>query len=630
MKNLFILLIFAVFALNVSAQTKIDLGTQTKGTISGLSGVNVAAPTSTWHVAESQSFDLVYNFNGVSTYTNNTTEAKTTFGTAFAFMFDSTQILYLGKSTKFKDISIGLGVTTTSAPTMVVEYWDGSAWATLTVTDGTASMQNSGTITYTIPGSWAQTAVNGQTYFWARIKFSTTPSTAPSAFYVRPGSNQALSVFSGLTDTVPALEVTATGKTTVNAIAVAPVQSYSVGLRTDRLGRNADFVCAGAKDQVCIQKAITACAGSPCKIQLLMGTFNLTAAIAPLQSNLEISGMGAGRTIVKISNVAASVFQDTTTGTSGAPLENVTIRNMEIDRDLDTKDANTSRKCVFITYARRLTIQNIYGHGSGGTCLGVDFLDGALITHNTIINAGTTTATTGSAGIGIGTNVYASEPVIITDNYINSPGLAGILLESQAGATQTNNMIAANNIITGSGKYGIYNRGVSNVQLHGNIIRGSGVDGIFVTDYAGGVSDNVFISNNIINTSSGFGVKISAAASGNRVENNLFAENVSGSVSWALPTPTACTSPTVTASSGKSFSINVGSACATGALALVMPAAPTGWACAAGNITNAATSVPRQTGAASTTAVTISNYDATGTAANWTSSDVIRVACESY
>lgn len=94
-----------------------------------------------------------------------------------------------------------------------------------------------------------------------------------------------------------------------------------------------------------------------------------------------------------------------------------------------------------------------------------------------------------------------------------------------------------------------------------------------------------------------------------------------------------CTSPTaVTANGTAAFSIGVGTSCSgSQPLVFTLPAATTGWICHGVNTSNAATSSPRQTGAVSTTSVTITNFsETTGLAAAWTNSDNVVVSCMGY
>ena len=95
-----------------------------------------------------------------------------------------------------------------------------------------------------------------------------------------------------------------------------------------------------------------------------------------------------------------------------------------------------------------------------------------------------------------------------------------------------------------------------------------------------------------------------------------------------------CTTPgAVTANGTAAFSLaSVGTSC-SGSQPLVwtLPAATTGWNCTAKNVSNAATSAPAQTGAVSTTSVTITNFNrTTGIAAAWTDADVVVVSCLGY
>ena len=91
-----------------------------------------------------------------------------------------------------------------------------------------------------------------------------------------------------------------------------------------------------------------------------------------------------------------------------------------------------------------------------------------------------------------------------------------------------------------------------------------------------------------------------------------------------------CTSPTVTNTNGTAYiTIDVGTGCSgSQPVTFTLPAATTGWNCYARNITNGATSAPAQTGAVSTTSVTITNFArTTGVAAAWTDGDDVVLSC---
>lgn len=93
-----------------------------------------------------------------------------------------------------------------------------------------------------------------------------------------------------------------------------------------------------------------------------------------------------------------------------------------------------------------------------------------------------------------------------------------------------------------------------------------------------------------------------------------------------------CTTPSsVTALNGTAlFKLaSVGSSCSgSQPLVFTLPAATTGWLCTSRNVTNGATSAPAQTGAVSTTSVTITNFvRTTGVAGAWTNADEVWVSC---
>lgn len=58
--------------------------------------------------------------------------------------------------------------------TVVWEYWNGSAWTTLTTQDNTDQFRNTGvnSVQWTIPTAWATVAVNGVTGYWVRARIS--------------------------------------------------------------------------------------------------------------------------------------------------------------------------------------------------------------------------------------------------------------------------------------------------------------------------------------------------------------------------------------------------------------------------------------------------------------------------
>jgi hypothetical protein len=78
---------------------------------------------------------------------------------------------YFGiENSKFQKISFVQGTDGSIADLVVAwQYYNGTAWTTLSVTDGTTGFSDlTGTVTWTIPSDWAQVTINSQSAFWVR------------------------------------------------------------------------------------------------------------------------------------------------------------------------------------------------------------------------------------------------------------------------------------------------------------------------------------------------------------------------------------------------------------------------------------------------------------------------------
>lgn len=140
-------------------------------------------------------FDKVYLYNGDSGsgYVDNTTEAGTSGGTDFALNNTINDYVYFGAASTFGGIKIEFH-TRGSNYTNVWQYWNGSAWTTLATTtdllsDGTNNFQGDGSVSWTIPSTWAQTSVNSQTKYWIRTYSTTNPIRVARAYYIIPRSS---------------------------------------------------------------------------------------------------------------------------------------------------------------------------------------------------------------------------------------------------------------------------------------------------------------------------------------------------------------------------------------------------------------------------------------------------------
>jgi hypothetical protein len=135
-----------------------------------------------------QFLDYVYMFDGVSTYTNHSVEADTAAGTPFTILADNNDKLYCGKATQFKRFVIDVQTAAVGYTAVTWEYWNGSTWTTLT-TAGTADFSADGTVTFTIPGSWAKTTVNGINAYWIRAQqTAASPATPATLLSIGRGS----------------------------------------------------------------------------------------------------------------------------------------------------------------------------------------------------------------------------------------------------------------------------------------------------------------------------------------------------------------------------------------------------------------------------------------------------------
>jgi len=119
-------------------------------------------------------------------FLDRTTEARLEGGTAFT-MFQTpgtSDEFYMGMPNVFDRAKFDVATAGTTDGTYVWEYWNGASWATLSVTDGTTEFSLDGTVTWTIPGSWATTSVNSVTQYWVRVRMTGVPSTNPTVNFV--------------------------------------------------------------------------------------------------------------------------------------------------------------------------------------------------------------------------------------------------------------------------------------------------------------------------------------------------------------------------------------------------------------------------------------------------------------
>ena len=112
--------------------------------------------------------------------------------------------IYFGSKRPFAGLYVVVGTVNAIASVLTVKYWNGTAWATTSATDNTAStgvtLAQTGTVTWTVPSAWVMAPLNAakggnevgtgdttleigvarEPYYWVRAEVSvllTTPAT---------------------------------------------------------------------------------------------------------------------------------------------------------------------------------------------------------------------------------------------------------------------------------------------------------------------------------------------------------------------------------------------------------------------------------------------------------------------
>jgi hypothetical protein len=126
-------------------------------------------------------FDRVFSFISPSTWTDITLNTSS-FGLITGDVLNVVgDYVYVGKEDQFNEMYFDFQTIMSAGTNRTFEYWNGSAWTALTVTDGTNNWQNDGSVTFTPPGNWATTTVNLVTdLYWVRI------GTVSGTFTVEP------------------------------------------------------------------------------------------------------------------------------------------------------------------------------------------------------------------------------------------------------------------------------------------------------------------------------------------------------------------------------------------------------------------------------------------------------------
>jgi hypothetical protein len=135
----------------------------------------------------SPGFGQVWDYVAVGPVWNDETVDARTYaaGSAVSFMNAVGDILYIGSERPFDGMffrAVGFSV----GLTFDKEYWDGSAWQTLAVTDETSNFTVNGKIFWDFPSDWASSSVNSSdTLFFVRLTV-TAVTASGDAFALIP------------------------------------------------------------------------------------------------------------------------------------------------------------------------------------------------------------------------------------------------------------------------------------------------------------------------------------------------------------------------------------------------------------------------------------------------------------
>jgi hypothetical protein len=141
--------------------------------------------------AETASFDAVYDYLA-DAYVDDTVDAGSGL-TTIEMLSAITEYQYIGDASIFTGIDYTWS-THGNGYTLVIEYWNGSAWVALgdanDLVDNTSNWNTDGLITWTASSAWAKVSVNGSTpYYFIRISSTSAATTVAYASAIKPSSS---------------------------------------------------------------------------------------------------------------------------------------------------------------------------------------------------------------------------------------------------------------------------------------------------------------------------------------------------------------------------------------------------------------------------------------------------------
>lgn len=161
-------------------QARVDPSSTSPSLITPLTGASIATDARLWtlpvaltHTIYGNDFLIAWNDNA-GAFTNITAALNSATTADVTPTNNTNTILYFGSAAAFDQMALAISTAGTGSPAATWEYWNGSAWATLTgITTGVAGDLNftaTGTKVYrwVAPTNWASTSVNGTSAFYIR------------------------------------------------------------------------------------------------------------------------------------------------------------------------------------------------------------------------------------------------------------------------------------------------------------------------------------------------------------------------------------------------------------------------------------------------------------------------------
>lgn len=141
-------------------------------------------------------FDKVYILSG-GVYTDNTSEAGTLKGTPFDLMTSTSEELLLGSSGVVSGMTF-VFFRPGSGYILNIDYSTSSGWGSgatgyngnsIITEDNTTNLRKDGQIRLTLPGTMASSDVNGDNYYWLKVKTTVNPTVKAMPYSVQPNNS---------------------------------------------------------------------------------------------------------------------------------------------------------------------------------------------------------------------------------------------------------------------------------------------------------------------------------------------------------------------------------------------------------------------------------------------------------